>query len=129
MCHVNSAHKTTTLVDAPNTWKSQCMTDRVVRGGSISALTVLELSKRVPANQKQGASWTDAMASITQYSIGLTQGISKKMHNQVGTGMKAHKIISSETKQTKTSQTMDVTLIMKTKGSKRVQTTTNRMIT
>ena len=45
------------------------------------------------------------------------QGMSNKMHNQVGTGIKAHKTIPSETKQTKTSQTIDVTLIMKTKGS------------
>ena len=37
--------------------------------------------------------------------------------------------MSSETKQTKTSQATDVTLIMKTKGSRRAQTTTNRVET
>ena len=51
------------------------------------------------------------------------------MHNQVGTGIKAHKTIPSETKQTNTSQNMDITLLILTKGSKRVQTTTNRMET
>ena len=56
-------------------------------------------------------------------------GNSNKMHNQLGTGIKFHKTMSSETKQTKTSQAMDVTLIMKTKGSRRVQTTTNRVET
>ena len=45
------------------------------------------------------------------------------------TGIKSHKTVSSETKQTKTSQTMDVTLIMKTKGGRPVRTTTNRMDT
>ena len=57
------------------------------------------------------------------------QGNSNKLHNQVGIGIKYLKTIPSETKQTKASQTMDVTLIMKTKGSRRVQTTTNRMET
>ena len=82
--------------------------------------------KRVSVNQKQGALWTDAMASITQHSIGQMQGRCNNMHNQMGTGTKTHKI-TSDPKPTKTSQTMDVTLTMKTKGSRRVQTTTNRV--
>ena len=57
------------------------------------------------------------------------QGNSNKMHNQLRTGIKTHKTMSSETKQTKTSQAMDVTLKMKTKGSRRVPTTTNRVET
>ena len=69
------------------------------------------------------------MASITQLSLGEMQGNSKKMHNQLGTGIKSHKTMSSETKKTKTSQAMDVTLIMKTKGSRRVPTTANRVET
>ena len=69
------------------------------------------------------------MASITLHSIGQLQGSSNKMHNQVRTGVKSHKTISSETGQSKTSQTMVVTLIMKTKGSRLVRTTTNRMDT
>ena len=83
----------------------------------------------VSANRKQGALWTDAMASITKRSIGQMQGNSNKMHNQLGTGIKTHKTFSSETKQTKTSQAMDATLIMKTKGKRRVQNTTNRVET
>ena len=85
--------------------------------------------KRVPVNQKQGALWTDAMASITQHSIGQMQGRCNNTHNQMVTGTKSHKTKSSDPKPTKTSQTMGVTLIMKIKGSKRVQTTTNRMET
>ena len=57
------------------------------------------------------------------------QGNSNKMHNKLGTGIKSHKTMTSETKQTKTSQAMDVTLILKTKGNRRVQTTTNRVET
>ena len=57
------------------------------------------------------------------------QGNSKNMHSQLGTGIKSHKTMSSESKQTKTSQATDVILIMKTKGSRRVQTTTNRVET
>ena len=48
------------------------------------------------------------------------------MYIQVGTEVKSYKTIPSETQQTKT-RTMDVTFIMKTKGSKRVPTTTNRL--
>ena len=69
------------------------------------------------------------MDFITQHSIGQMQGISNKMHNQLGTGIKPHKTMSSETKQTKTNQAMDATLIMKTKGSRRVQTKTIRVET
>ena len=57
------------------------------------------------------------------------QGNINKMHNQLGTGIKSHKTMSSDTKQTKTNQAMDVTLKKKIKGSKRVQTTTNRVET
>ena len=53
-------------------------------------------------------------------------GSSNKIHNQVEIGIKSHKTISSETKQTKT---IDVTLLMKTKNSRRFQITTNRMET
>ncbi|XP_075264069.1 uncharacterized protein LOC142355955 [Convolutriloba macropyga] len=68
------------------------------------------------------------MASTTQRSIGQMQDNSNKMRNQLGTGIKSHKTMSSETKQTQPSHAMDVTFIMKTKGSRRVQTTTNRAI-
>ena len=61
--------------------------------------------------------------------MGQMQGNSKKMHNQLGTGIKSHKTMFSETKQTKTSQAPDGTLEMKTKGSRRVQCTTNRVET
>ena len=57
------------------------------------------------------------------------QGNSNKMHNQLGTRIETHITMSSETKQTKTRQAVDVILIMKTKGSRRIQTTTNRVET
>ena len=85
--------------------------------------------KRVSVNQKQDALSTDAMVSIHQYSIVQMQDNSNKIFNPVRTGIKCHETIHSETKQTRTSQTIDVTLIMKTKGSRRFQTTTNRMET
>ena len=47
------------------------------------------------------------------------QGRSNNAHNQT----------SPDLKPTKTSKTMDVTLVMKTKGSRRVQTTTNKVET
>ena len=78
---------------------------------------------------KNCASWTAAIISITQHSIGQIQGNSNKMHNQMGTGIISHKTKLSETKQTKTSQTIDVTLIMETKGSRPVPSTTNRIET
>ena len=52
-----------------------------------------------------------------------------KIHNQVGTGIKPHKTPSSESEQKKTSQTKDVTLKLKTKGSRRFRTATNRIKT
>ena len=67
------------------------------------------------------------MVSIAQHSIGQMQGNSNKTHNQVGIGIKSHKTIPSETKQTKTNQTIDVTLKTKTKGSRRVPTTNKGM--
>ena len=57
----------------------------------------------VSANRKQSSLWTHAMASITQRSTGQMQGNSNKMHNQLATGVKTNKRMSSETKQTKTS--------------------------
>ena len=46
------------------------------------------------------------------------------MHNQVGIGVKSRKKLSSKNKQTKTSENMDVSLIIKTKG---VRSTTIRL--
>ena len=57
------------------------------------------------------------------------QGRSNNMRNQGGTGIKSHKTLSSQNKQTKTSQIMEVFLIMKTKGSRRVQAKTNSIET
>ena len=49
------------------------------------------------------------------------------MHNQFGIGLISHKRITSDTKRTETSQTMDVTRTMTPKGNRRVQTTIKRM--
>ena len=67
----------------------------------MSALTVHELTKRVSADQKQGALWTDAMDSITLHSIGQMEGSNEKMHNQVGIAIKSYDTIFSETTQKK----------------------------
>ena len=93
----------------------------------VKSLSQIGLSKRVYANQKQGASWTDAMTSITKFCIVQMQGSSNKVHHQVGNVLKFSSVLSSQIKRNKTSQTKDVTLTIKTKDNRRVWTTINKM--
>ena len=127
MCHVYSAHKTTTLVDVQHTLKGHSMTDSIVTN-FILWPNCLRAQKWASSNQKWGALF-DKKASITLNTKKQMQVINNKMHNKNVSGIKSQKTINAETTKTKISKTMCLNLIMKTKWNRRNRTTTNRLKT